>query len=213
LPFWQSLVLQLISPIVGAGLIGGFAAWVAHSYQTRKLDQDARNVFVQRASKCIYSIHTQLSFFERWTRHARPADVDFKQRWKEVNDAFIGDRSELGALQVEIDAYFGRASAPGQAFHRIQDLIMLRYAFEMRLPESQLAEIALHMGGPDHLGFSAADLEAIMHSRRVPEGTQKWIAVETLGDYFSDALANLLRELLITKPISESPGFQSNRIH
>lgn len=209
--FWQLLVLQLVSPVVGTVLIGGVAALITRRYQNRRLDRQVRMDLVSRVSEIFSAIHTGLAFFERWVRHFQPRSHERDMRRAEVDRDFIEQRIKLGALQAEIDAYFGRASEPGTLLHRLTDLAMLRYAIIIELPRSQVLEMIDHLGQPGHAGHSVKELQELLNTPK-PPGTQIWPPAAAIEESFMAALHDTLRALLATKAITSVEGFKSSRL-
>jgi hypothetical protein len=208
--FWEQFVLQLISPIFGSALIGGVAAIVARRYQDRRIATLARMELVSDVSEIFSTIHTELAFYERWSRHAQPKSDERDERRAEVDKEFIAQRIKIGALQTVIDAYFGKASEPGILLHRLTDLAMLRYAFIIELPQSQIVEIIDHLGRPGHSGYSVEKLEEFMALPK-PTGKKAWEPIERVEATYSKTLVEVLRSLLATRPITSSEGFKSNK--
>jgi hypothetical protein len=66
--------------------------------------------------------------------------VDTTSQQDELEVAFVNDRVALGALQNEIDVYFG-PNGPGQSLHRLADLVMVRFMQVTNAPESQQLEL------------------------------------------------------------------------
>jgi hypothetical protein len=209
--FWEQFSLQLVSPIVGTALIGSTAAIIARRYQDRRLDRDFRMGLVGSTSEIVSAIHTELSFYERWVRHARPSSSDRDRRRSEVDKEFIQYRKKLGSLQTEIDAYFGYASDPGILLHRLTDLIMLRYAIILDLPHSQVMELIDHLGQPGHSGYSIEELKSLM-ARPKQSGAQIWPPTAEIEKSFVIALHDTVRALLATKPITTVEGFKSSKL-
>jgi len=100
---------------------------------------------------------------------------------------FIDDKIKLGALQNELDAYFP-GGGPGQALHRLSDLIMIMYFKIVEVPATQLEELILAVPGETHTGLTVEQ----MRRRR------------TFGRDFSDALDEVLRSLM-SSPLRDKP--------
>lgn len=209
--FWQEFALQLVSPVVGTALIGAVAAIIARRYQDRRLDRQFRMDLVSRVSEIVYSIHTDLSFYERWMRHSKPQPYDHSVRRAETDREFIAQRIKLGSLQTEIDAYFGQASRPGILLHRLTDLAMLRYAIILKLPESQVHEMVDHLGQPGHSGFTLKQLRDFMNTPR-PSDTEIWAPTAAIERAFTKALHDTVSVLITTKPITTTEGFRSGKM-
>jgi hypothetical protein len=209
--FWEQLLLQLISPVVGTALIGTLAALITRRYQDQRLDRQVRLDLVSSMSEVACAIHTELAFYERWVRHSRPSARDRDKRRAEVDREFIEQRIKLGAIQTEVDAYFGQASAPGILLHRLTDLTMLRYAFILDLPRSQVAEIIDHLGQPGHSGYSIEELEVFSNTPK-PSGAQIWAPTAAIEKSFMMALHDTIHKLLATRPITTVDGFKSGRL-
>jgi hypothetical protein len=107
--YWEQFSLDLISPVVGTAIIGSMAAVITRRYQDRRLDWQFRMGLVSRLTDIVYTIHTELSFYERWVRHSMPTPEERDTRRQAVDENFIAERIKLSALQAEIDAYFGQA--------------------------------------------------------------------------------------------------------
>jgi hypothetical protein len=209
--FWQEFALQLVSPVVGTALIGAVAAVIARRYQDRRLDRQFRMDLVSRVSETAGSIHTDLSFYERWVRHSKPQPHEHNIRRAETDREFIAQRIKLGSLQTEIDAYFGQASRPGILLHRLSDLAMLRYAIILELPKSQVHEMVDHLGQPGHSGFTVEQLRILMNTPR-PSDTEIWPSTATIEKAFTKALHDMVSVLITTKPITTTEGFKSGKM-
>jgi hypothetical protein len=209
--YWQQFSLDLISPVVGTALIGTIAALITRKYQDRRLDRQFRMDLVSRLTNIAYKIHTDLSFYERWVRHSKPTPEEQDTRRQIVDEKFIAERIKLNALQAEIDAYFGKNSDPGQRLHRMTDLIMLRYAIILDVPQSQLIEIAKHLGKPGHSGYSYDQLYDLLQTKK-PADTTIWAATDEIEAAFTEALREALASLLGTWPLSKVQGFRSSKI-
>lgn len=209
--FWDQLILQLVSPVVGTALIGGTATLIARKYQDRRLDRQVRMDLVSRVSEVFSAIHTGLAFYERWVRHSQPEPHNRDIRRLEVEKDFIGQRMKLGALQTEIDAYFGQASEPGALLHRLTDLAMLRYAIILELPRSQVIEMVDHLGQPGHAGHSVQELQEFLNDPK-PSGTEIWAPTAAMEKSFMKTLDDTVRAILATKPIASADGFKSSKL-
>jgi hypothetical protein len=209
--YWQQFSLDLISPVVGTAIIGSMAAVITRRYQDRRLDWQFRMGLVSRLTDIVYTIHTELSFYERWVRHSRPTPEERDTRRQAVDESFIAERIKLSALQAEIDAYFGKHNGPGSRLHRLTDLIMLRYAIILEVPESQLMELVNHLGEPDHSGYSHDQLRDLLKSPR-PTDTTIWRPTEEIEAAFTLALRDALSSLLEAPPLSKARGFRSSKM-
>lgn len=209
--YWQQFTLDLVSPVVGTALIGSIAAGITKKYQDRRLDRQFRIGLVTRLTDIAYKIHTDLSFYERWVRHSVPAPEELNTRRQIVDEKFIAERIKLGALQAEIDAYFGEDNEPGIRLHRLTDLIMLRYAIILDVPWSQLMELVEHLGKPGHSGYSCDQLYALLESPK-PAGTTIWEPVKQVEAAFTVALRDALSALLESWPLSKAKGFASTKL-
>jgi hypothetical protein len=209
--YWQQFSLDLISPVVGTAIIGGMAAWITRKYQDRRLDRQFRMGLVSRLTNIAYTIHTDLSFYERWARHSMPTPEERDIRRQAVDEKFIAERIKLGALQAEIDAYFGENNDPGKRLHYLTDLIMLRYAVILDVPQSQLMELVKHLGRPGHSGYSYDQLYDLLKSPK-PADTTIWGPTEEIEAAFTVALRDALSALLETWPLSKARGFRSSKI-
>lgn len=209
--FWEQLVLQLVSPVVGTALIGSVAAVIARRYQDRRLDRQVRMDLVSHVSEIFSTIHTELAFYERWMRHAQPKSRDRDIRRTEVDKDFIDQRVKIAALQTEIDAYFGNASDPGVQLHRLTDLAMLRYAIILEIPRSQVIEIIDHLGRPGHSGYSIEELQAFLNIPK-PSDTQIWQPTAEIEKSFMQTLNSTVCSLLAARPITSGEGFKSNKL-
>jgi hypothetical protein len=209
--YWQQFSLDLISPIVGTAIIGTTAALITRKYQDRRLDRQFRMDLVSRLTDIAYTIHTDLSFYERWVRHSMPAPEVRDIRREAVDEKFIGERIKLNALQAEIDTYFGEHNDPGERLHRLTDLIMLRYAIILDLPQSQLMELVGHVGKPDHSGYSYDQLCDLLRAPR-PTDTTIWEPTAEIEAAFAAALHDALAALLETRPLSKARRFRSSKI-
>jgi hypothetical protein len=209
--YWQQFSLDLISPVVGTALIGGFAAVITRRFQDRRMDRQFRMGLVSRLTDIAYTIHTELSFYERWVRHSKPTPEERDTRRQLVDEGFIAERIKLGALQVEIDAYFGKDNEPGARLHHLTDLIMLRYAIILELPETQLMEIVRHLGQPGHTQYSEEQLCRLLETQR-PADTEIWEPTKQIETAFTAALGEALSALLATWPVSKAKGFSSTKM-
>jgi hypothetical protein len=209
--YWQQFSLDLISPVVGTALIGGMAAIITRRYQDRRLDRQFRMDLVSRVTDIAYKIHTDLSFYERWARHSMPTSEERDSRRQIVDEKFIAERIKLGALQAEIDAYFGKNNDPGTRLHRLTDLIMLRYAIILEVPQSQLIELVQHLGMPGHSGYSSDQLYDLLKSPR-PTDTTIWGPTKEIEAAFTVALRDALSALLETWPLSKAAEFRSTKM-
>ncbi|MGH3246631.1 MAG: hypothetical protein ACRDOI_10540 [Trebonia sp.] len=162
-------------------------------------------------SDIFYAIHTELSFYERWVRHSQPSSGDRDARRAEADKNFLQYRMRIGALQTEIDAYFGQASEPGVQLHRLTDLTMLRYAIILDLPGSQIMEMIDHLGQPGHSGFSVEELQGFMNTPAAT-GTQIWPPCAAIEKSFAIALRDSVQALLATRPITSVEGFRSGKL-
>lgn len=209
--YWQQIILALISPIVGAGLLGGAAAFITRKYQNRRLDRQFRMGLVSRLTHIVYTIHTDLSFYERWVRHSMPTPEERDTRRQIVDEKFIAERIKLGALQTEIDAYFGDNNIPGKRLHRLTDLIMLRYAIILDAPQSQLMELVEHLGKPGHSGYSLDQLHDLLKMPR-PTDTTIWGPTYQIEAAFTVAFRDALSALLESWPLSKAKAFRSTKM-
>jgi hypothetical protein len=209
--FWEQFLLDLVSPVVGTALIGSAVAVITRRNQDRRLDRQIRLSLVSRVSEIVYAIHTELSFYERWIRHSRPCQQDRDTRRNEVDEEFIKHRTRLGALQTEIDAYYGKTDEPGILLHRLTDLIMLRYAIILELPDSQVTEMVRHLGQPGHSGLTTDELTELLSTPK-PSDTQAWAPAVAVERSFTESLHDTVNALLATKPISAIEGFKSRKM-
>jgi len=198
LTFGQQIILQLVGPVAaavfGTLIIGGIAQVVSHQVQHRKADREVRSSLVSRLSKVAYSLHYRIQHYERWARHSSPPVNTLQSAQAEVERAFIEDRIELGALQNEVDAYFGK-SGPGASVHRMTDLIMVRFMQTMSVPASQLAELSESVAGPGHTELSIDQLR----DARLVQGH--------LAQALHESMDRILRD-----QIGEGRGFSSTKI-
>ena len=209
--YWQQFSLNLVSPLIGSALIGGMAAIITRRYQDRRLDRQFRMGLVSRLTDIVYKIHTDLSFYERWVRHSKPNPEERDTRREIVDQKFIAERTNLGALQAEIDAYFGENNTPGARLHRLTDLIMLRYAVILDVPQSQLMELVEHLGQPDHSGYTRDNLYDLLKSPKQTDATI-WRPIKEIEAVFTVALHDALSALLETRPLSKTKGFNSTKL-
>jgi hypothetical protein len=158
-----------------------------------------------------YTVHTELSFYERWLRHSMPTAEEGEARRQAVDRKFIAERIKLGAIQAEIDAYFGMDNEPGNRLHRLADLMLLRYAVILDVPQSQLAEIVDHLGAPRHSGYSRNQLSDLLESPK-PTDTAIWIPLREIETACTMALHDALSALLENRPLSKSQGFRSTKM-
>ena len=209
--YWQQFSLDLVSPVVSTALIGGVAAVITRRYQDRRLDRQFRMSLVSRLTDIAYKIHTDLSFYERWVRHSMPTPEERNARRQTVDEKFIAERIRLGALQAEVDAYFGRENNPGTCLHRLTDLTMLRYAVILELPQSQLMELVQHLGKPGHSGYSSDQLYDLLKTPR-PTDTTIWGPTQEIEAAFTVALGDALSALIETSPLSKVEQFKSTKL-
>jgi hypothetical protein len=209
--YWQQFSLDLVSPLVGSALIGGLAAIITKRYQDRRLDRQFRMGLVSRLTDIVFKIHTDLSFYERWVRHSKPAPEELGARRHVVDEKFIAGRISLGALQAEIDAYFGQDNKPGACLHSLADLIMLRYALILDVPQSQLMELVEHLGHPGHSGYTRDQLHDLLTSPK-PVGTAIWRPIQEIEAMYTAALHDALSALLESRPLSKTEGFTSTKL-
>jgi hypothetical protein len=209
--YWEQFSLDLISPIVGSALIGGAAALIASRYQDRRLDRQFRMGLVSRLTDISYTIHTVLSFYERWVRHSSPTPEERDIRRQIVEQTFTAERIKLGVLQAEVDAYFAQDHDPGVRLHRLADLIMLRYAVIIEAPQSQLTELIVHLGQPGHSGFSCDQLYDLLKLDK-PTDTSMWKPIHEIETASTVALHEALSALLRTRPLSKTEGFRSTKL-
>jgi hypothetical protein len=209
--YWQQFSLDLISPLVGSALVGGMAAIITRKYQDRRLDRQFRMGLVSRLTDIVYKIHTDLSFYERWVRHSKPTPEELDIRRQIVDEKFIAECINLGALQAEIDAYFGQNNTPGGRLHRLTDLIMLRYAVILDVPQSQLMELVEHLGQPGHSGYTCDQLYDLLKLPK-PTGTTIWGPTKEIEAVFTAAFHDALSALLETWPLSKTKGFNSTKL-
>ena len=209
--YWQQFSLDLISPLVGTALIGSMAAIITRRYQDRRLDRQFRMDLVSRLTDIAYSIHTELSFYERWVRHSKPTSENRDKRRQAVDEKFMAERVKLGALQTEIDAYFGKGNIPGKRLHRLTDLTMLRYALILDVPNSQLMELVDHLSKPGHSGYSHDQLDQLLQFPK-PSGTATWEPIKEIEAAFTLALRDALSALLEAWPLSKAEKFVSTKI-
>jgi hypothetical protein len=209
--YWQQFSLDLISPVVGTALIGGMAALITKKFQDRRLDRQFRMNLVSRLTDIAYTIHTELSFYERWVRHSMPTLEERNARCQSVDEKFIAERIKLGALQAEIDAYFGKGNNPGMRLHRLTDLIMLRYAIILDVPQSQIDELVKHLGQPGHSGYSKDQLDNLLRTPKPTDATI-WVPTKEIEAVFTLALQDALSALLETWPLSKAKGFESTKM-
>lgn len=209
--YWDQFSLQLVGPVIGTVLIGSAVAYVTRKYQARGIDRDFRLGLVTRTSDVMSAVHTELSFYERWVRHSKPSKDDHEIRRSEVDKNFLQHRAKITALQTEIDAYFGAASKPKELFHRLTDLLMLRYTLILELPRSQAMEIIEHLGQPGHSGFSVEKLSEFMEIPK-PPGTEIWSPIAIIEKAFTTALVATIDALLTTPPSKTFKGFNSGKL-
>jgi hypothetical protein len=209
--FWQQFLLQLVSPVVGTALIGAVAAVITRRCQDRRLDRQVRMDLVSNVSEIFSTIHTRLAFYERWLRHSQPDPQVRDMRRAEVDKEYVQQRIKLGALQTQIDVYFGHTSESGALLHRLTDLAMLRYAIILELPHSQVTEMIDHLGRPGHSGYSVEELETLLKTPK-EANTQIWPPTAALEESFMRALHATVRAVLATKPITSVEGFKSNKL-
>jgi hypothetical protein len=144
-------------------------------------------------------------------RHSLPAQGERDTRRQIVDDKFIAERIKLGALQAEIDAYFGKDNEPGTRLHRLTDLIMFRYALILDVPQSQLKELIEHLGRPGHSGYSCDQLYRLLESPK-STGTIIWGPIKEVEAAFTVALRDALSALLESWPLSKAKGFASTKM-
>lgn len=221
LGYWQQFSLQLVSPIIGTVIIGTVAAWLARRYQSLREDRDVETrrrseerelqmELLERLSDIAYIMHIELSFYERWVRHAEPPVDELETRRRQVDRTFIVQRARLGAFQTEIDAHYGRSSAPKQRVHQLTDVVMLRYALILGLPKSQVDELVAHVGAPDHIGISAGKLKSLMQES--VKGPEMPPILVTLDKKFAEALGLSMHSLLSTQLARDCEGFTSGKL-
>ena len=209
--YLQQLSLVVISPLYGTVLIGGTVAFITRRNQDRRQDRQFRMDLVSRLTDIAYRIHTDLSFYERWERHSSPDPKERNSRRCIIDDKFIAERTRLGALQAEIDAYFGSNNKPGMRLHQLTDLTMLRYAVILGVPHSQLVELVDHLGQPGHSGYSHDQLNDLLSCPK-PADTTIWEATKEIEAAFTVALRDALSALLESWPLSKAKAFRSTKM-
>lgn len=198
LSFQQEIVLQLVGPVaaavLGTVIIGGIAQVVAREVQRRQADRKFREALVARISQIAYSIHYRLEHYNRWIRHSQPDEAERQGARQELERAFIEERVRLGALQNELDTYFG-VSRAGNSLHRLSDLAMIKYVYMTHAPASQVDELSQAVTGPQHTGLNIDQLsdERLVQSR--------------LTAALRDTLDGVLRD-----PLKREAGFKSTKI-
>jgi hypothetical protein len=139
-------------------------------------------------------MHYRLEHFARWARHRNPPAHAREAAQAELELAFVNDRVVLGALQNEIDVYFG-PDGPGQSLHRLADLVMVRFMQVTDAPESQQLELQASVAGPGHTNLSIGLLSN----------------ANLVRSHIADALAHTLDEVMRC-PLDNGPGFLSSKI-
>jgi hypothetical protein len=198
LTFEQQIWLQLVGPVaaavMGTLIIGGAAQLITTHAQRRSEDRKFRESLVGRISETAYSMHYRLEHFARWARHRNPPAYLRARAEAELELVFLNDRVALGALQNEIDVYFG-PGGPGQALHRLADLVMVRFMQVTDAPESQQLELQASVAGPGHTNLSIGQLSD----------------VDLVRSNIADALAHTLDEVMRC-PLDRGSGFLSSKI-
>jgi hypothetical protein len=212
LSFAQQAFLAVMGPVLTVAL--GYVAVnvIAARLTRRSQDLQLRMNLVSRVSEIVYGIHTELSFYERWLRHEQPPDDEQQRRRARVDDIFLAQRAKLGALQTEVDAYFGVADGPKAQLHHLTDLTMLRYALILDLPRTQIEEMFDHLGQPGHSGFKASELGAFLQIPRPVGSSQIWQPLATVESKFTVALRDTVASLVATRPDTKNGGFKSAKM-
>lgn len=161
LTFGQEALLQLIGPVaaalLGTLILGGVGALISRNVERARMDKEIRRDFLARISTAAYAGHARLEDHARWVKHHRPDAGAKTAAVAALRPLVLADRIQLGALQNEVDAYFGDAG-PGVHLHRLIDLVQARRALLLEAPESERREIAQYVAGPRHSGLDSAEL-------------------------------------------------------
>lgn len=172
LSFVQQVEIQAVGPIVaaivGTLIIGTLATRITMKAQYRRADREMhaqheradrefRESLAGRISRTAYSMYYRPQHFERWVKHRKPRRGAREAAQRQVEQAFVDDRVALGALQNEVDAYFGKGD-PGKSLHKLSDLAMVGFMQMTNAPRSQTSELICAVEGDDHAGLTIQEL-------------------------------------------------------
>ncbi len=161
-PLWQKVLVAAVGPAVAAVLALLVANRVTSRAQARREAGDLRESLAAEMDAIAGELYFTLQSFWRAASEVplpqRATDPTLAADRERLEAAYLRARTTGQVLERRLGIYF-RDDAPRRTWHRVMDLLSVRY-FLLLLPEPDRREtIRERNAGPDHSGLTAEELE------------------------------------------------------
>lgn len=161
-PLWERLLVAATGPVVTAALALLVLNVVTSWAQRRRDASETRESLATELTETANSLYLALQAFWRAAR-----DVPVRDR--RPSPVLAGDREHLDAvyqearskgqvLEQRLKIYFA-ATQPSSSWHRVTDLLTVRYFLLLEGDDERRARIRNINAGPRHSGLTATELD------------------------------------------------------
>jgi hypothetical protein len=158
-PFWQRVVLAVISPLVAAVVgtlgIGLLAARITEHAQRRRQDRDLREQIIVEMTQTASAIYFETQLYWRATTREATSPERLAALRTSLDERYHGARCAGEALETRLRVYFA-TEKPRLLWHATMDLLTVRYFQVIGLATDALLRAN---AGPEHSGLEVDQLK------------------------------------------------------
>ena len=156
-PFWQQLILSLLVPlitaVIGTFLLGLWAAWITRRWQERKEDAALRESLIRELLETSSALYLALRHYEHLTDYPE-SWRDMPNERKALDEVYMRTRTAGDAIQYRLMAHFESRDLTSK-WHSMMDLLTTRYFQLVGSPPDSYLKV---LEGPRHTTLSSAEL-------------------------------------------------------
>jgi hypothetical protein len=158
-PFWQSVLLAAVGPLVGAIvgtlIVGLFAQRIARKAQQRREDHQYRELLISQMTEAASALYFETQRYWRACKGERLLEIRLDELRARLDEQYHKSRVAGEVIETKLRIFFLK-DTPRLLWHSTMDLLTVRY---FRVIDRATDNLIDRNAGPDHSFLTADELK------------------------------------------------------